>query len=380
MASACGLCLRRSWLLEQLSVTLDYRAGDERRLGALLELPDEELIRALGGRRRDELSRGLLDAPAGTARTAAGVRTLCGHCEEFPAALRGRPGAPRSLYLAGGAGPAMLVGPVVAIVGTARASDYGMSVARELARQLVRAGVTVAGTLGEGIGRAVQCGALDSGRSALIVMAGGVDVCRPAANLALHREALARGCVVSEMPCGFRARRWSEARRERILAWLCTAMIVVEADMGPRELRPARAAREAERLLGAVPGRVGSPRAEGPLELIVGGARLIRSAGDVLELLSLPRSRAASGSSAAGAGAEFDTDRQGPAPPPAGGEVSAGARRLLERIRLGRDSLAKLTEDGENPARAMSALAELELAGLISRGDPGRYVAGMRAP
>ncbi len=113
------------------------------------------------------------------------------------------------LHVAGGIDRmhALLTQPAVAIVGTRRASDYGMEVAYGLARGLAASGITVVSGLAEGIAAAAHQGALQAGARTVTVMAGGVDVASPASWRGLHRRIAAEGCALAELPCGAVARR-----------------------------------------------------------------------------------------------------------------------------------------------------------------------------
>ena len=214
-SGACADCLRRSWLLAELSPLLDYRARDGGRLIELLALEDRELLLALAGRRAAELKdRHARFDPARLARVE-GVETLCRHDARYPRALSGA-GTPRMLHVAGGADrlQRLTAAPVVAIVGSTRATDYGVQMARTLARGLAASGVSVAGGLGDGIAAAAQVGALEIDAGAIVAMSGGVDVAAPAKRRLLQERVRHNGCLVAGLP----VRRLSAAlgrRRER---------------------------------------------------------------------------------------------------------------------------------------------------------------------
>src|ERR1700730_8310689 len=132
---ACVGCLRRSWLLAAMGGQLDYRCREEGQLIELLALGDEELMRALGGRRKTELKARYEQFDPSEIPRSDGVSELCRHDRRFPGALRGA-GAPPMLNVAGGARRLtdLTAAPVVAIVGSRRATDYGMAMAKSLAR------------------------------------------------------------------------------------------------------------------------------------------------------------------------------------------------------------------------------------------------------
>jgi len=352
---ACPSCLRRARLLTTCAVRLDFRSRDLTRFWDLLALPDRQLIDAIGGRRRAELHAAYdkLD-PA----MPEGAQTICRHHPAYPSRMRNSPLAPHMLSVAGGlprlAG--MLAGTVVAIVGAHRATDYGMASARGLARGLAAAGVTIASGLSEGIPLAVHSGALEAGGATVTLTAGGLDKCSPAHARALYGRLVRDGCALSELPLGVPARAWSALARARTLALLAGLVIVVEADTNPWELACAHLAQRLEVPVGAVPGRVSSPASRGCHELVIQGATLIRDPQDALDLLY------GVGAREAGDPALPDRDLSGP------------LAATLERIGAGHDTLERLTATGGPRDELLTSLLELELRGLVVRGDGGRYV------
>jgi DNA processing protein len=366
---ACTACLRRAWLLDTLSARLAYRGRDAQRLLDALALGDEELVQALGGRRRAELierhAHFSPDPPP-----ASGVQRICRHDPRYPVALK-RDGAPWMVHALGGVERllALLAQPTVAIVGTRHASDYGMEVAYGLARGLAASGVTVIGGLAEGIAAAAHQGALRGGNAGVSVMAGGVDVPTPASWSVLHRRIASEGCALAELPCASRPRSWCHLARARIVAALARMVIVVEAGEGAGELLHAHLAQALGVAVAAVPGRVSAPGARGPHQLLREGALLVRHAQDALDALY-------------GVG-ERVGERRAAASRPA---LASHLQAVLDRVGAGCDTLAALTGDvdgeGDVPAGASAqevllALAELECSGALARGDGGRYVACM---
>jgi DNA processing protein len=354
---ACRGCIRRSWLLAALSGPLDHVCPDRGRLAEMLALDDDELLSALGGRRRDELRAAYARFQPNHVRGPEGVEALCVHDRRYPAALGGR-GGPPMVNVAGGAERLRTLtdAPTVAIVGSSRATDYGMEMARGLARGLAASGVTVTSGLSDGIAVAATAGALEVGGATVAVIPGGLDVACPAKRRSLYGRVRQRGCGVSELPCGCLSRRWAQAAGERIPARLAGLTIVVEARDVPRELAVARIAQALGRRVAAVPGRVTSPASGGAHALLMGGASLVRSPADALELLCGVDARTA------------------PAPQDAPGELDLTLRRTLERVGAGEDTPGKLARDGTDPEELLLALSELELMGLLARGDGGRYV------
>jgi DNA processing protein len=237
------------------------------------------------------------------------------------------------------------------------ATDYGLEVARSLARDLSYAGVPVLGGIADGIPSAAHAGALDAGGTTVTVMPGGVDVCIPARRGSLYEEIVDHGCAISEMPFGARARRWTYAARNRIVAGFAGLVVVVEAEDRPGDLMLARFARTLGRTVVAVPGRVTSAASRGTHALIADGTPLVRDAQDVIDLLY-------------GAGAKNAADR--PTPEYVG--ISDDQRRILALVAGGADTPERLVAKGFAVERALIGLAELELRGSLIRGDGGRYL------
>lgn len=381
---ACASCARRSWLLAELGGPLEYCARDRRRLIELLALADAELLQAVAGRRRAELARAYERFRADELACADGVERICRHRDGYPRALDG-PAAPPMLEVAGGGAERLATlarAPVVAVLGSRTPSDYGIAIARSLARGLAASGVTVAASLTDGIAVAAHAGALDAGAGAIAVMGGGLGVACPARRRSLYRRIARRGCAVSELPSACAGRRWGQLASERILVELARVAVVVEADETPQDLFPARLARALGRTVAAVPGRVSSPRSRGSHALLMSGASLVRGPGDVLELLYAPSGEPAPDGERA-PGAESARCRGRPASDGRGRadrepRCALEPRLLatLERVGDGCDTPEKLTraDAGASSDEVLLALSELELLGLLVRGDGGRYV------
>ena len=381
--SACLECLRHSWLLALLSTRLGYHARDRVRLLALLALGDDQLIQAIGGRRRRELRERYARFATEHVRSNADGETICRHCRGYPPGLlQAHERAPWMLHVAGGAVDRLQElssAPTVAIVGSRRATDYGMEMARSLARGLSASGVTVAGSLADGIAVAAQEGALEAGGNALAVLDGGLDISCPARRRALHERLLGTGCVVAELPCGCDSRNWCPPARERTVVGLAQLTIFVEADEDPAELQGARIAQALDRTIAAIPGRVTSPVSRGTHALLMDGAALVRGPGDVLELLYAgaprrdPRARLGA---RRGTGAQPRTDgtQRDTSTRPGTAALEPRLQATLEQVGAGNDTPAKLSAASADAGEALLALGELELMGLLTRGDGGRYV------
>jgi DNA processing protein len=357
-SGACAQCLRRSWLLAELSAVLDYSCRADGRLIELLALGDEQLMLAIGGRRRAELKRRHADFATDELRRVAGIAAFCRHDRRYPRALR-RSDAPPLLHVAGGVERLgrLAAGPVVAILGSGRATDYGLEMASSLARGLAASGVSVASELRDGIALASQQGALQVDGATVTVMPGGVDLAASGRRRSLCERLRRSGCAVSELPCGAPARRWGAAAAQRTLVAMAAVTVVVEAEDSPRELAAAGIARALGRPVAAVPGRVTSPLSGGTHELLLQGAHLIRGAADVLDLLY---------------GARVTCAPEAEASPSAG--LTPRLKATLEKVGAGMDTPGKLIGEHDGGGELLLALSELELMGLLARGHGGRYL------
>jgi DNA processing protein len=329
-------------------------------------LSDVELIEALAGRRRASLRVRHAAFAAEQANRRGGGEAVCRHDAHLPRALHGA-AAPWMLNVAGGAARlARLAGaPVVVLLGSARASDYGREMARSLARGLAASGVTVASGLTDGIAAATHAGAQDARCASIAVLGGGLNASCAARWQRLYGRLTSNGCAVSELPRDCPGRRWGQAAAERIVVGLGDLVIVIEARESPRELAAAHTARALGRPLAALPGRVTSPLSSGPHALLIEGASPIRGAEDVLELLYR------------GAGTPA---RRKPLPRRGDGgrggsvDLEPHLRAILDLVGMGADTPDRLAAAGAKPNGLLLALTELELRGLLARGENGRYL------
>jgi DNA processing protein len=354
---ACAECLRHSWLLTRLTGYLDSRRHDLRRLTRLLRMSDAELLGAVGATPGSAIIAEYEQFQEAEVHLESCTTALCRHDPHFPYPLNQAQalGTPSVLYLLGNVDSfkSMFSEPAVAIVGVRKATDYGIEIARSLARDLTAAGVPVISGLAEGISAAAHLGALDAGGPTLTVLPGGVDICYPVTKRALYGTLQTSGCAISELPCGFRMRRWCYAARNRVVTGLARLVVVVEAERSPGDLMVANFAKTLGKTVAAVPGRVTSPTSRGTHSLLSSGARLVEGAQDVLDLLY-----------------GYGVKRV----PPAGPKLDARLREIIEKVGAGYDTVSKLTATGIESQDALMALTELELMGLVTRGDGGRYV------
>jgi DNA processing protein len=200
----------------------------------------------------------------------------------YPPWLRQSDSAPPLLGVLGST--EYLAGPIISIVGSRNASAAGRKMAAQLARALGQAGFVIASGLARGIDTSAHQAALESGTIA--VFAGGLDNVYPPENRELANEIIEhRGAAVSEMPVGWEPRSRDFPRRNRIIAGLAMATIVVEAAERSGSLITARMALEQNREVMAVPGSPLDPRAAGANRLLKQGAALVTEADDVIRIL-----------------------------------------------------------------------------------------------
>ena len=252
---------------------------------------------------------------------------------------------PAELHLCGGH-PELLAWerPVVAIVGSRRAGEAGLGMARELARGAAAAGALVVSGLALGVDAAAHEGALAAGAPTLAVLGSGPDVAYPRTNRGLYARILAAGLIVSEYPPGTEPAPWRFPARNRLIAALADAVVVVEAKVRSGALITADHALDLGRDVLAVPGWPAFSGAGGTNALLKAGAGLIESVEDLNGWLGLevPASRAhrrRSGAGRAARPAGLSGRAVGPAAPLAGRAVRrarparAGRRDLPRRPR-----------------------------------------------
>jgi DNA processing protein len=361
--TACDGCLRRSALLAAMAHFVARSLDASRKVPLLLALPDDQFVAAVGGEHSSQALGVLEGFDAARARrnaSAAGLEALCRHDEHFPRCLAQGADAPRLLYLAG---DARLLGlldeaPAVALVGSRRATGYGLEVAHALGRELGACQVPVVSGMALGVDSAAHEGALEGGGPTVAVLAGGADVPYPRSKRRLYRRIVERGLVVAELPPGFGPLRWCFPARNRIMAGLSAMTVVVEgaADSGSRIT--AQFAADLGREVGAVPGQVTSRLAEGPNALLADGACVVRSATDVLDALY-------------GAGHSFAGERPQSRPVP---DLDSRLAELLAAVEGGAGCVDRIARSPQQTGEVMAGLGELELLGLVRRAPDGSYV------
>ena len=356
---ACLECLRRSWLLATLGPYVERIATGEvgSRSPELLRLSNEELVEVSAPKVAEQLLARIValgEERLNEALGAAGCWACCRHDELYPQSLRDAADAPWALI--GRGGPDLLDGlepyGVVTIVGARRATSYGREVARELGRELARAGMVVVSGMAFGIDGCAHRGALDGGRT-IAVLGCGPDVAYPASHRSLWRQICEKGLVLSELPPGAPPWRWTFPARNRIMAALAGMTVVVEAATRSGSLITMDLAADLGRDLGAVPGPVTSRASAGPNALLASGAHVIRDAQDVLDAMLGPGRRPINDS-----GPRLDPDLEAALAAVESGDATC-------------DGVASAT--GLSGPAAAAALAQLELLGYLTGSSLGTY-------
>lgn len=300
---------------------------------------------------------------------------LAAEDEGYPILLREIHDPPIGLYCRGRYEPAQTS---VAIVGSRRTTQYGLATARRLGGELARRGFCVVSGLARGIDTAAHEGALDAGGRTVAVLGTGVDLVYPPENRTLTERIAREGALLSEFRLGRSADRQSFAMRNRIVAGMSAAIVVVESDVDGGSMITARFAAEQGRVVLAVPGRIDQPTSAGCHQLIRDGAVLLTSAEDVVDELSYLRGLRPGPIPDNPARGVVRVDRSEGDDIPDGVDSSAGDSALPAEaavLELFRGGAILATEEiasalGWSAERAMAVTLRLELSGsLIKRAD-----------
>lgn len=288
------------------------------------------------------------------------VRLTAGD-SQWPALWRHMADPPPSVHVLGDS--RWLNQPALAIVGTRRASNRGLALAEGLARALALRGWTIVSGLALGIDGAAHRGALAARGGTVAVLGNGPDYCYPRVHRGLQADVVAGGCVLTEYPPGTPPLKHHFPRRNRLIAGLVRAVVVVEAPLQSGAMHTARVALDHDREVFAVPGPVDLAGYRGCHRLLRDGAHLLESGDDVDRVLGLP-----DGSVSGGASAMPDLFHGALSPAP-----GSAARWIMERLDLEgvrRDDLRRRWPGSEE--KWVEGLTALELAGLIRRLPGGR--------
>lgn len=263
---------------------------------------------------------------------------------DFPANLATVGDPPLGLFVRG----TFPGGPAVALVGARRASAYGREVAEWFGQELARAGVNVVSGMARGVDAAAHRGALAAGGPTTAVWGSGPDRTYPPEHEQLAAEIADHGALVSEYPPGSPPLAHHFPERNRIIAGLAQAIVVVEADVRSGALITARLALDEGREVLAVPGSVFAPLSTGPNGLLRSGAAPALAVADILDVIGV----------------------EAPTPTP-----DEPARGLLEAFRSGVTlSVDDLSAASGMPVSAvLESLVQLELEGRVAREPDGSY-------
>jgi DNA processing protein len=278
---------------------------------------------------------------------------------EYPPRLEHLPDPPERLWVAGR--PLDRLPPAVGIVGTRTPTPYGREVANGLALDFATSGVCVVSGLARGIDSEAHLGALERGTT-VAVLPGGIDICYPSSNRDLYAKIAEHGALVAEHEPGTNTRKHRFTHRNRLIAALSLATVVVQAGQRSGALSTARHALSIGRDVFAVPGDIRVDVSFGPHELLRDGAAPCTCAGDVLERIGVEIERE---------NALRDLDGLPD-------DLPAGQRSILDL--LGKQTLSAETVGamaGLDAASLATALVRLELEGWIARG-PGGSVRRLR--
>lgn len=289
-----------------------------------------------------------------TDRLGAAVLTL--DDADYPALLRELPDAPPVLYIKGTVLDADRW--AVAFVGTRRATAYGRDVTRELVEPLVHAGITIVSGLALGIDAAAHKAALDAGGRTIAVLGCGIDSVYPPEHRHLAADIVENGALVTEFPPGTPPEGKNFPVRNRTISGLSLGVVVVEAPETSGALLTADIAAEQGRDVFAVPGNVTARTSRGTNRLIQSGAKLVTAAEDIMDELNLTRSAV-----------EVSTSVREIAP---ADETERALLAHLDSEPVHIDDLCQRT--GLPITRVSSALALMELKGMVSRQEGMQYV------
>jgi DNA processing protein len=277
----------------------------------------------------------------------------------WPGGLSDLPQPPAALQIAG---TLPHLTDAVAIVGTRYADEDAMEFTGQLARQLAAAGRVVISGGAHGIDAAAHAGALAAGAPTIAVLATGLERAYPARHAPLFAKIARSGALICEVTCKEDRGAWIFLRRNRLVAAMASAVVVVQAPARSGALSTADWAKRLKRRLFAVPGRPQDPRSTGCLELLRGGAEICTSAADILSLA--PSAKAKRSRQALDLERNCSDDAR----------LSAEARAVWECLRGRTWHPDQISLALDMPANEVQeALLSLMLSGLCRRRDDGSY-------
>ena len=295
----------------------------------------------------------------------------------YPDQLRDLGDPPLCLFVRGGADrrtvtarvSAIVDAPIVSVVGTRAPSSYGEEMARMISGGLARAGVIVASGMAMGIDAIAQTAAVDAEPAldpvTVAVLGCGADVVYPRSNAALYERVTATGLVLSEFAWGVPARAWRFPARNRVIAGLARAVVLVEGAQRSGARITASHGVDVGREVLCVPGEAGRRLSQAPNGLLGHGARVCESAVDVLDAIKY---------SAPPPGVDARRDSSGDRPVVVLDHGGAAIRDVLGALTEAPFTIDQLAARcGLTVAKAASAVGDLEVEGLARRVEGGRY-------
>ncbi|NEO78770.1 DNA-processing protein DprA [Moorena sp. SIO4G3] len=283
---------------------------------------------------------------------------------EYPRLLQEIPSPPATLYYSGLVDLQENYGskPIVGIVGTRNPTEYGKRWTRKISATLAKHGFTVVSGMAVGIDTQAHRGCLEAGGRTIAVLGTGLDVVYPLSNSYLYKQIQEQGLVISEYPASTKPARSNFPQRNRIIAGLSRAVLVMEAPNKSGALITARLANEFCRDVYALPGSLDNPNSIGCLGLLNRGAHVILSEGHLLEML--------------GAIPELDPHSALEQPLPAlpVPTLEPGLAKVLDAIAFEPTPFDIIVQQAALEAGSVSsALLQLELMGLVSQSPGMRY-------
>jgi DNA processing protein len=297
----------------------------------------------------------------------AGVTILTLNSDGYPPLLREIPDPPPLLYVRGNIESLHDTPTNIAVVGTRRPTDYGRRMARHFGESAAYSGVTVVSGLALGIDTVVQQSAVDAGGTAVAVLGSGLAHIYPQENVHLARQISKNGAVVSEFPMRTAPSRTTFPVRNRLIAGLCRATVVVEAAHRSGALITAEQALDQGRLVLAVPGCADSAQSRGCHGLLRDGAVLVERFDDVMSELCL-QPLMGQDNPERNSAETISTQEQNL-------NLSDSERKLLALTPTDGKGIDHIVfESGISTAQAMALMTRLELLGLARR-LPGNRIA-----
>ncbi|MCU0565478.1 MAG: DNA-processing protein DprA [Oculatellaceae cyanobacterium Prado106] len=290
---------------------------------------------------------------------------------DYPQLLREIPDPPPILYYRGKVEPLENQGmiPAIAIVGTRTPSNYGKLWTRKFSKLLTEAGFTVVSGLAAGVDTEAHTTCIKANGRTIAVLGTGVNMVYPRENLELAQQIVETGLLLSEYPAGTPPNRVHFPRRNRIIAGLSRATLVLEAPEKSGALITARLANDYNRDVYALPGSLSNPQSKGCLGLLNQGAQLILGEAELLEALSnIPQLHASTQLSLLNLVPESEALPSTPI------QLHPELNAIFQAIAPEPTAVDRIVQEtGQSPSQVLSALAQLELMGVITQLPGMRY-------